>query len=129
MFDVLLCGASPSRLSDLYLLQLRVRLFYDAEIRQNESVLSVSLRGNFEKIRIMTTFRSRVTQRGQQFEVRALYINLLYFTECKGSKPGIHNPDITWLQRLLAKGAPLGGEDDEKEKKKNFFYPFISKKK
>ena len=48
-------------------------LFYDAEIRQNERVLSVSLRGNFEKIRIMTTFGSRVTQRGRQFEVRALY--------------------------------------------------------
>ena len=71
---VLLCGASSSCLSDLYLLQLRVQLFYDAEIRQNERVLSVSLRGNFEKIRIMTTFGSRVTQRGRQFEVRALQI-------------------------------------------------------
>ena len=29
-------------------------------------------RGNFEKIRTMTTFGSRVTQRGRQFEVRAL---------------------------------------------------------
>ena len=71
---VLLCGASSSCLSDLYLLQLQVQLFYDAEIRQNERVLSVSLRGNFEKIRIMTTFGSRVTQRGRQFEVRALYV-------------------------------------------------------
>ena len=71
---VLLCGASSSCLSDQYLLQLQVQLFYDAEIRQNECVLSVSLRGNFEKIRIMTTFGSRVTQRGRQFEVRALYI-------------------------------------------------------
>ena len=69
---VLLCGASSSCLSDLYLLQLQVQLFYDAEIRLNERVLSVSLRGNFEKIRIMTTFGSRVTQRGRQFEVRAL---------------------------------------------------------
>ena len=77
---VLLCGASSSCIRDLYLLQLRVQLFYDAKIRQNGRVLSVSLRGNFEKIRIMTTFGSRVTQRGRQFEVRALYFKSILRT-------------------------------------------------
>ena len=26
--------------------------------------------------------------------IKVKYINLLYLTECKGSKPGIHNPDL-----------------------------------
>ena len=53
-------------------------------------------------------------------------VHLLHLAECKGSKLGILIPDITWLQRLLAKDNPLGGEDAKKKKKKKFNL-FISK--